>query len=709
MKKQSVNRLAYPFSFFRTLLPAPKCCMLLVCAASFAINLGCAANNSAGKGGGVKVSISPKGTTTVGVTLTQQFTATVTGTSNQAVTWTLSDTTCTGTPNPCGAISSAGLYTAPAASPNPPAVTITATSQADTMQSNSATAKVVQITTQVTPSPATLGIGLQQQFTAKAIPDNAPQTFAWAITGCTSGGMTCGTINTSTGLYKAPATVPTPATFSVQATSTVDPTGISKANATLVQSRLSGQYAFSFSGYDAAGSPVAASGNFVADPVLQTLQGTLDEITVNSHSQLSLDNMSNFQINSNNHGMLTLHTSADSHTYKLVFAAGEIPMIEFDAAGWGSGVIKPANSASFKTSALAGSFVFGFNGVELSGKPLAFAGVFQADGAGHIGSTTSPTGLFDVNDNGAPGTSASVSGSYSIGASGTGTMTLTATDLARSFIFDIHVAGGQTTKGTTTPLTVFAVSHAPLSNNYAAGTIVFQDPGPTYNDGDVSGNLVAHLTGVDDTGTHTQVSLTSAKSDGQGHITGSYDANNAGVVPTTVTFSTGYGYAATSGGRYTITLLGDPNATPAVPPVPFILYCSASNRGFLLDQSSASVLTGSLYPQKSGPFAASDLAGSFAAATLTSRVSGSSQVAQNLLFTPTNTAVSGVQDETDGGKNAGQPVVGAYTLTTTGTGTVNLTAPTTTNSIIYLIDTSHFLSLSTDSTNKDSTVVFSER
>ena len=703
-----MNHLALRFFPVRG-IAASKNWLLLAGLASLAVSLGCAANNNGGKGGAVKVSISPKGTTTVGVTLQQQFTATVTGTSNTAVTWTLSDAACTGNPNPCGAISSAGLYTAPAVSPNPPTVTVTATSQADTAISSKASAKVVQVTTSVTPSPAILGIKLKQQFTAKAKPDNAPQTFTWAITNCTSGGATCGTIDAN-GLYTAPATVPTPSTFNVQATSTIDPTGISKTNATLVASRMSGQYAFSFSGYDSAGSHVATAGNFVANTDGTLASGTVDEITIGAHTQLPLDTAnSSYTIDANNHGMLTLATSSDAHTYKLVLAASEIPMIEFDNAGWGSGVIKPATSTSFKNSALAGSFVFGFNGVELSGKPLAFAGVFQADGAGTIGSASTPTGLFDINDSGIPGSSASVSGTYSIGANGTGTMTLTATDLSRTFVFDIHVVGGQTTKGTSSPLTVFAVSHSPLANNYAAGTMVFQDSGPTYNNGDVNGNLVVGLTGVDATGTNTVVSLTAANSDGQGHISGSYDTNNAGTVPATVSFSTGYTYAATSGGRYSITLLGDPNGNPVVPPVPFILYCSAAGRGFLLDQSSAAVMTGNLYPQKGVPFAASDLAGSFAAATTISDTAGAGQVAQNLLFTPNGTAVSGLQDDTGNGNHAGQPVTGTYALTATGTGTVNLTAPATLNSILYVIDTSHFLSMNVDKTNKDSTIVYSER
>ena len=72
---------------------------------------------------------------------TQQFTASVTGASNTAVTWTESGLGCSGAT--CGAISSSGLYTAPAAVPSPAAVTITATSVSDTTKSASASVTIL--------------------------------------------------------------------------------------------------------------------------------------------------------------------------------------------------------------------------------------------------------------------------------------------------------------------------------------------------------------------------------------------------------------------------------------------------------------------------------------------------------------------------------------------------------------------------------------
>lgn len=88
--------------------------------------------------GTVAVSISPT-SATLTASQKQQFTATVTGNTNTAVTWTISPTTA-------GTISSSGLYTAPSSISTTQTVNVTATSQADTMKS--ATAKVTLQPTQ---------------------------------------------------------------------------------------------------------------------------------------------------------------------------------------------------------------------------------------------------------------------------------------------------------------------------------------------------------------------------------------------------------------------------------------------------------------------------------------------------------------------------------------------------------------------------------
>src|SRR4051812_27977214 len=78
--------------------------------------------------GGVTVTVTPQ-SATVPINGQQQFTAEVTGSGNHYVTWSLSGSGCYGIS--CGTISSTGFYTAPPTLPDPPAITIAATSIVD--------------------------------------------------------------------------------------------------------------------------------------------------------------------------------------------------------------------------------------------------------------------------------------------------------------------------------------------------------------------------------------------------------------------------------------------------------------------------------------------------------------------------------------------------------------------------------------------------
>jgi Divergent InlB B-repeat domain len=87
----------------------------------------------------VTVSVTPA-SATVQTGSTQQFSASVTGTSNTAVTWSVSDVT--GGNQTVGTISSTGLYAAPATIPTPSAVTVSAASAVDSSRAASAAVTV---------------------------------------------------------------------------------------------------------------------------------------------------------------------------------------------------------------------------------------------------------------------------------------------------------------------------------------------------------------------------------------------------------------------------------------------------------------------------------------------------------------------------------------------------------------------------------------
>jgi hypothetical protein len=151
----------------------------------------------------VSVIVTPT-TASIQTSGTTQFTATVMGTSNTAVTWT--------TNGGGGTISSSGLYAAPA---NAGTWTVTATSVADSTKSATATvtvtAPVPTVSVSISPTTATVATGGVQAFTA-TVTGTSNMAVNWTTTG--------GTIS-PVGVLTAPATT---GTITVTATSAADST-----------------------------------------------------------------------------------------------------------------------------------------------------------------------------------------------------------------------------------------------------------------------------------------------------------------------------------------------------------------------------------------------------------------------------------------------------------------------------------------------------
>ena len=196
----------------------------------FFVGVGVTALGSAGCGVGstaqvpipVSVTISPT-SATVAAGGTQQFSATVQNTSNTAVTWQVNGVT--GGNATVGTISSAGLYTAPAAVQSTTTVTVTAVSQADATKSASVQVTITPtaaVSVTISPTSATVAAGGTQQFSA-TVQNTSNTAVTWQVNGVAGGNATVGTIS-SAGLYTAPA--------AVQSTTTVTVTAVSQADAT---------------------------------------------------------------------------------------------------------------------------------------------------------------------------------------------------------------------------------------------------------------------------------------------------------------------------------------------------------------------------------------------------------------------------------------------------------------------------------------------
>src|ERR1700690_2536246 len=291
------------------------------------------------------------------------FTATTTDPAGGAVTWSLSGTGCTGTPNPCGTIdASSGVYQAPSAATT--AVIVKATLASDSSFSGTQSINVIDITTAVSPSGVSstlnVGSGLTQQFTAVARPNDAPQDFTWI---CTAKGAPCSKFSPAPGVSSADPAVYTAADscsgscVQISAASSLDPAGCANssncisATVALATSRVNGTYTFRFSGYDGSNNATAVLGTFTA------LNGTItsgfeDEVTSSGTAQHQITGgaytpASSDKNNSNNAGTLTLTLPAGVHPnqYQVVLdGAGDVEMIESDGNGSRSGSAQQSGS-----------------------------------------------------------------------------------------------------------------------------------------------------------------------------------------------------------------------------------------------------------------------------------------------------------------------------------------------------------------------------
>ncbi|HXC33897.1 MAG TPA: hypothetical protein VNZ56_15565 [Verrucomicrobiae bacterium] len=209
--------------------------------------LGCGSGSSSG----VAITVTPT-TASVITNRTQQFTGAVTGSSNTAITWTL---TCASgvAVNTCGSIDATGLYTAPATIPTvtssgtttiEPAVTVTATAQADTSKTATATLTIVTgISITITPTSATVGTGEFFQFTATVNNPGCNLTsnptcdnVTWSLPTNLTPANADGSIGSTTGVFTAPTTVPSSpnsSTVIVTATSVADTSVTATATVTV--------------------------------------------------------------------------------------------------------------------------------------------------------------------------------------------------------------------------------------------------------------------------------------------------------------------------------------------------------------------------------------------------------------------------------------------------------------------------------------------
>jgi len=166
----------------------------------------------------------------------QQFTATVTGTGNTAVTFLVNGVA--GGNSTVGTISTSGLFQAPAVVPTSPTVTVTAIANVDGTSSASAQATILNpsgtVTVAVSTNPPVTQVytGTVQAFIA-TVTGSSNAAVTWYVEGQQGGDATFGTIDTA-GNYTGPAAVPAQPTVVIMAVSQADSSAIGTESVMIV-------------------------------------------------------------------------------------------------------------------------------------------------------------------------------------------------------------------------------------------------------------------------------------------------------------------------------------------------------------------------------------------------------------------------------------------------------------------------------------------
>lgn len=169
----------------------------------------------------VSISVSPVAAEIFGGSA-QPFAAIVHGSQNQAVTWSVEG--IAGGNSSVGTISATGRYNPPAGFRDVTTVLIKAVSVANPSATATVTAMLrppARVTITLSPSNFTLGVGANQQFTA-TVSGSSNKNVTWTVNGVANGNSTYGTLDSATGLYFAPTSVPNPGTYSITATASAD-------------------------------------------------------------------------------------------------------------------------------------------------------------------------------------------------------------------------------------------------------------------------------------------------------------------------------------------------------------------------------------------------------------------------------------------------------------------------------------------------------
>jgi hypothetical protein len=371
---------------------------------------------------------------------------------------------------------------------------------------------------------------------------------------------------------------------------------------TTSNSLLYGNYAFSVRGFDQNGLFVAA-GSFIADGMGSISSGIMDtNDTMNPSLNQSFSGT--YSINQNGFGTLVLTLSPTTNRiFELSMqSSGNANIIEFDDSTGGfygnsarnSGVLLRQDHTAFTTALGAGSYAFGFLGVDSGKNRFGLAGEFQSDGAGNFTS-----GLLD-SDDASSGVSASVpflNCGYTVSSNGRWTANIRTAQGTTGYSFyvvNLNELLVVETDG-------FSTGGYPL----VSGTILQQTSGS-----DFSAPSVFEVTGLSSgTQAESQIGLFSGIG---GSFSMTSDQNSGGTLTSEPLIGSGSYGVDPATGRVTLTLLSGSGFQNSQP----ILYLVSDDQAFVIGTDPA-VSFGFMTPQvQPGTFTSTSLSGTYAGGSL---------------------------------------------------------------------------------------------
>ena len=340
-----------------------------------------------------------------------------------------------------------------------------------------------------------------------------------------------------------------------------------QTNSAFSNAALAGSFAFSLSGIDTGGVPLAVAGNFTSDAT-GTLTSGINDSNDNGIIVTSDPMTGSIPVAATGRGTATLNTSRGAlHFAYYVVDANHLKVVGTDIfPALGGEAFR--QTGPFSNASVSGPFAFTVAGADLlNGAPFAAGGVLTSDGAGTI-----TAGIEDLNDAGVITTNAGFTGNYALAATGRGTLTLTTT--AGTFNFVMYPSSG-------------GVLVLEIDVRFLTSGSALQQQTAAFTNGSLQGTYGMNFTGA--TTSAELDSIAEFTADGVNKINGIIDLNNSGAItfgqPLSGTFN------AAANGRTTMpiqTPLGTQN---------MVVYLVNGNRALFIEIDNSLVAAGDIRHQ----------------------------------------------------------------------------------------------------------------